>query len=148
MITYNFRKMCLLCLATQSCLTFCKPMDCSPPGSSVHGDSPCKKTGVGCHALLQGVFPTQGLNPGLLHCRQILYHLSHEGSPNHIILLFKVSPRVLARYTTRKERINCSHNLTLNIPQNSSHNPQCHIHYTAHMGLLFLITTQQRLFPP
>ena len=69
MITCNFRKMCLLCLATQSCLTLCKPTDCSPPGSSVHGDSPGKKTGVGCHALLQGIFPIQGLNPGLLHCR-------------------------------------------------------------------------------
>ena len=40
-------------------------MDYSPPGSSVHGDSPGKKTGVGCCALLQGIFPTQGLNPGL-----------------------------------------------------------------------------------
>ena len=38
-------------------------MDCSLPGSSVHGDSPGKNTGVGCHALLQGIFPTQGLNP-------------------------------------------------------------------------------------
>ena len=41
--------------------------------------SPGKNTGVGCHALLQGVFPTQGSNPGLLDCRQILYHLSHQG---------------------------------------------------------------------
>ena len=39
-----------------------------------------KNTGVGCHFLLQGIFPTQGLNPGLLHCRQMLYHLSHQGS--------------------------------------------------------------------
>ena len=38
-------------------------MDCSPPGSSVHGDSPGKNTRVGCHALLQGIFLTQGLNP-------------------------------------------------------------------------------------
>ena len=59
----------------------CDPVDCSPPGSSVHGDSPGKSTGVGCHALLQGVFPTQGLNPDLPHCRQILYRLSHQGSP-------------------------------------------------------------------
>ena len=65
----------------QSCLTLCEPMDCSLPGSSVHGDSPGKNTGVGCHALLQGFFPTQGSNPGLPHCRQILYHLSHQGSP-------------------------------------------------------------------
>ena len=39
-----------------------------------------KSTGVGCHFLLQGIFPTQGSNPGLLHCRQMLYLLSHQGS--------------------------------------------------------------------
>ena len=44
-------------------------------------DSPGKNTGVHCHALLQGIFPTQGSNPGLPHCRQILYCLSHQGSP-------------------------------------------------------------------
>ena len=43
-------------------------------------NSPGKNTGVGCHFLLQGIFPTQGSNTCLLHCRQILYHLSHEGS--------------------------------------------------------------------
>ena len=47
----------------------------------VHGDSPGKNTGLGCHAPLQRIFPTQGSNPGLLHCRWILYHLSHQGSP-------------------------------------------------------------------
>jgi len=41
-------------------------------------------TGLGFHALLQGIFPTQGLNPGLLHCRWILYCLSHQGSPNRL----------------------------------------------------------------
>ena len=46
--------------------TLSDPMDCGPPGSSVHGDSPGKNTGVGCHAFLQGIFPTQGLNSGLL----------------------------------------------------------------------------------
>ena len=56
-------------------------MDCSPPGSFVHGDSPGKNTGVCCHALSQGIFPTQGLSPGLLCCRLILYCLSHQGSP-------------------------------------------------------------------
>ena len=59
-------------------------MDCSLPGSSVHGDSPGKNTGVGCHALLQGTFLTQGSNLGLLHCRQILYNLNHQGSPGKI----------------------------------------------------------------
>ena len=37
-------------------------------------------TGVGCHFLLQGIFPTQGSNPSLLHCRQMFYHLSYQGS--------------------------------------------------------------------
>ena len=54
-------------------------MDCSPPGSSVNGDSPGENTGVGFHALLQGIFPTQGSNSGLQHYRQILYCLSHQG---------------------------------------------------------------------
>ena len=58
----------------------CEPMDYSQPGSSVHGDSPDKNTGVDCHSLLQGIFPTQGSNPGLPHCGRILYHLSHQGS--------------------------------------------------------------------
>ena len=55
-------------------------MDCSPPGFSVNGDSPGKNTRVGCHALLQGIFLTQGSNPGLPHCRRILYYLGHQGS--------------------------------------------------------------------
>ena len=66
-------------LVTPLCLTVCDPMNCSLPGSSVHGDSQGKNTEVGCHVLLQGTFPTQGSNPGLPHCRQILYHLSHQG---------------------------------------------------------------------
>ena len=64
----------------QSCPTLCHPMDCSPPGSSVHGDSPGQNTGVGSHALLQGILPTQRSIPGLLHCRWILYQLSHQRS--------------------------------------------------------------------
>ena len=69
----------MLCLVTQSCPTLCDPMNCSPPGSSVSGASPGKSTGVGCHAFLQRIFSTQGLNPGLLQCRWILYCLSHQG---------------------------------------------------------------------
>ena len=72
---------CAACLVTQSCLTLCDPMAYSPPGSSVHGDSPGRNTGVGSHSFLQGILPTQGSNPGLLHCRWILYHLSHQGNP-------------------------------------------------------------------
>ena len=56
-------------------------MDYSPPGSSVHTDSPGKNTGMASHALLQGIFPTQGSNSGLLGFRTILYHMSHQGSP-------------------------------------------------------------------
>ena len=59
-------------LVAQPCLTLCNPMDCK--------DSPGKNTGVVCHFLLQGVFQTQGSNLGLLHCRQILYCLSHQES--------------------------------------------------------------------
>ena len=53
-------------------------------------DSPSKTTGVGCHSLLQGIFLTQGSNPGLLHCRQILYHLRYQGSPWLIIAPKKI----------------------------------------------------------
>ena len=75
-------KTALWCLkVTQLCPTLCNPMGYSPSGSSVHRDSLGKNTGVGCHALLQGIFPIQGSNPGLPHCRWILYHLSPQGSP-------------------------------------------------------------------
>ena len=52
-----------LYLVTQSCLTLCNPMNCSLPGSSVHGDSPGKNTGVGCHALLPGDHPNLAIKP-------------------------------------------------------------------------------------
>ena len=80
-ITSAGLKMCMcVCarLVTQSCPTLWDPMD--PPGTSVHGDYPGKNTGVGCNSLLHGIFPTQGLNPGLLHCGRILYGLNHQGS--------------------------------------------------------------------
>ena len=69
-----------LVLVAQLYLTICDPMDYSPPGSCPW-DSPDKNTQVHCHFLLQGIFPTQGLNPGLLCCWQILYHLRYQGSP-------------------------------------------------------------------
>ena len=68
----------------QSCLTFCNPMDCVAYQVLCPWNFPGKSTGVGCHYLLQGIFLTQGLNPGLLHCRQMLYHLSHQGNPKEI----------------------------------------------------------------
>ena len=51
-------------------------------------DSPGKNTGVGCHSLLQGIFLTQGLNLGLLHCRWTPYHLSHQESPFLLLIKF------------------------------------------------------------
>ena len=60
----------------QLCLTLCDPLYLYKPWNS-----PGQNTGVSSRSLLQGIFPTQGLNPGLPHCRQILYQLSHQGSP-------------------------------------------------------------------
>ena len=71
MLWVHLYEVCV-CLVTQLCLTLCNPIGYSPPGSLVHGNSPGKNTGVACHALLQGIFPTQGSNPRLLHCRWIL----------------------------------------------------------------------------
>ena len=71
------------------CLILCDPMDYGLPGSSVHGDSPGKNTGIGCHGFLQGIFPIQGSNPHLLcllHCRQIFYCWATGGSPLFCLL--------------------------------------------------------------
>ena len=70
-------------------------MGCSLPGSSIHGIFQAR-VGVVCHFLLQRIFPTQGSNLGLPHCRQTLYHLSHQGNQDsilknkNIILLTKI----------------------------------------------------------
>ena len=71
-------KLISCCLVTKSCLTLCEFMNCR-----LHSpcDFPGRHTGASCHFLLRGIFPTQGSNPGLLHCRQILYQLIHQGSP-------------------------------------------------------------------
>ena len=72
----------------QSCLTLCDPMDYTySPWNSLG-----QNTGVGSHSLLQGIFPTQESNWGLLHCRQILYQLSYQGSPNCTKNHFKFLP--------------------------------------------------------
>ena len=98
-------------LIAQSCPTLWDPMNCSLPGSSVHGIPQAwrifKNAGMGSHSILQGIFLTQGLDLGLPHCRQIFffffYHLSHQGSPVLVylcpIILFSFSqlscPRTL-----------------------------------------------------
>ena len=101
-----FHAYAVLFLVTQSCPTLCNPMDYGPPGSSVGGDSPGKNTGVGCHALFKGIFPTQGLNPGLPHCRGIFYHLSHQGSPRTLEWIAYPSSRRSSRPRNRN-RVSC-----------------------------------------
>ena len=59
-------------------------------------NSPGKNTGVGCHFLLQGIFPTQGLNSSLPPCRQTLYQLSHQGSPKPVLLDLVLTTNPLA----------------------------------------------------
>ena len=86
----TFRSLLPTCMAmhvssvAQSCLTLCDPMDCSPTGSSVYRGSPGKNTGLGCHFLLQGIFPIQGSNPRLLHWQVDSLPLSHLGGPTHL----------------------------------------------------------------
>ena len=79
-------------LVTKLYPTVCDPMGCSLIGSSVHGISqmrilafPGENTGVGCHFLVQGIFPTQGSNPHLLNWQEESLLLTHEGSPKHRI---------------------------------------------------------------
>ena len=77
--THTYMHICIYTIHTkvkvaQSCPTLCDFMDCP-------WNSPGQNTGVGSLSLLQGISPTQGSNPGLTHCRWILYQLSHQGSP-------------------------------------------------------------------
>ena len=83
--------MCVL--VTQSCLTLCDPRDCSPPGSLVHGIFQARILEWVSLPFSKGVFPTQISNPGLLHCLQILYHLSHQGSPTMFLKTLANSQR-------------------------------------------------------
>ena len=69
--------LCVSCSVTSNSL---QPHGLKPTRLLCPWDSPGKNTGVGCHSLLQGIFLTQGPNPSFLHCRQILYCLSHQGS--------------------------------------------------------------------
>ena len=77
-------------------------MDCSLPGSSVHGIVPWgKNIGVGCHFLLQGIFPTQGSNLGFLHWQQILYHRATR----EVLRFIKGLQRVRQDLATEHSRI-------------------------------------------
>ena len=78
---------CFVVLVAKSCSTLCDPMSCCPPGSSVHGNLQARILKGCSHSLLQGIFLTQGSNPGLLLCRRVPYRLSLQGSPLHTDLL-------------------------------------------------------------
>ena len=78
---HMLEQLCVCCAGLrQAVVSDCDPMNCNRPDSSLHRDSPGKNTGVGFHFLLQGIFPAQGSNPGLPHCRWFLYYLDHLGS--------------------------------------------------------------------
>ena len=68
-------------------------------------NSPGKNTGVGCRSLLRGIFPTQGSNPGLPHCRQILYCLSHHGSPMVLVNLSAIIFLKHGPYSARMKKV-------------------------------------------
>ena len=68
-------------LVAKLCPTLLQPRELQPTRLLCQWDFPGKNTGVGCHFLFQEIFLAQGLNPGLPHCRQTLYCLSHQGSP-------------------------------------------------------------------
>ena len=76
------------------CLTLCGPQGLGPARLLCPWGSPDKNTRVGCHCLFQGIFPTQGLNPGLLNCRWILYHWATWEAPNVSTLVAWDTPLV------------------------------------------------------
>ena len=88
----------------------CNPMDCSPPGSFCPWDFPGKNTEVGCHFLLQGILPTQGWNPCLLHWQADSLPLSHLGGPLKITPNYKESQLI----HTAQQQENKEPNLKMN----------------------------------
>ena len=96
--------LCMCIKSLQSFLTLCNPMDCGPPGSSVHWDCLGKNTEVSCHALLQGIFPTWGSNLHplcLLHWQAGYLPLAPPGKPRRYctsVLLYSMQ-YCMAKYT-------------------------------------------------
>ena len=97
---------CAMCLVAQSYPQPLRPYKLQPR-LLCPWDSPGKNTGVGSHFFLQGIFPTQGSNPGLLYCRQTLYWLSYAGSAmnnlNLITSKHQTNVKQEAFYKWRKE---------------------------------------------
>ena len=78
-----------------------------PCGLSSPWSSPGQNTGVGSYSLLQGIFPTQGSNPGLLHCWWILYQLSYQGSPTLHYFIFNLPNILFFQYYQVDQKIHC-----------------------------------------
>ena len=95
----------------QSCRILRDPMDCSPPGFSVHGDSPGPNTGVGGPSFLQSIFPTQESNQGRLHCSWILYQLSYQRS-----LLTQILSKIQNFSITEKFSLQANYTLSPRLP--------------------------------
>ena len=87
---YNVLCLCMyyMCVSCSVMSDFLKPHGLQLVRLLCTWDSLGKDTGMGCYSLPQEIFPTQGMNPGLTYCRQILYHLSHKGS-HHIVFMMK-----------------------------------------------------------
>ena len=96
----------------QPCLTCCSPMDCSLPGSSVHGILQARILAWVSCSLLPGIFPIQESNPSLLHCRQILYHLSHQGSSIQEVQFLLILHTAVCVYQFRNPNLSLLHFLS------------------------------------
>ena len=83
-------------LVAQPRPTLCDSVDCSSPGSSLHGILQARILKWVAIPFSSGIFPTQALNPGLLHCRQILYHLSHHNE----LFVYRLSHSVVSDSAT------------------------------------------------
>ena len=80
----------LYCACTQSHLIICDPLDCSPPGSTVHGISSGKNTRISCNFFFQGTFPTQGSNLNLLHWQVDSLPLSIGEAPRSLFVISNI----------------------------------------------------------
>ena len=102
---------------TQSYPTLCDPVDCNPPGSSIHGILQGRTLEWVAIPFSRGSSqPTQGSNPGLLHCEQILYHLSHQGSRLVCFFVFALKPWRNGTLTCLKSFILTRYNIVLKTP--------------------------------
>ena len=96
-------RVCVCVLIAQSCLTLCDPMDCSLPGSSVYGILQARILDRVAIPFSRDL-PDLGIEPGLLHCRQILCHLSHQESPTKVVEVKLEDKRVELEGNIRNQR--------------------------------------------